>query len=80
MKVSKRSQRVIDAFDEAARSWGWQSDQGFGAAVRHSQAAYEETKLTLEQRIARLEKQVAKLKDRETALEALLSVPQDAGA
>lgn len=62
MKPSKRMQKLIDGFDDAAQNWGWQSDQGTGSSVDNSKADYDSAKKQLEAAIARLENKVYKLK------------------
>jgi len=61
MTLSKASQKALDQFDEASRTWGWESDQGTRNVVKaHKQ--YDLTKQRLEQRIAYLERNLKKLR------------------
>ncbi len=39
--------KLVEAFDEAAQHWGWQSDQGVGNAVKRAELAYNATKAAL---------------------------------
>lgn len=45
----------LNRFDEAARNWGWQSDQGSRTAAADSEEEYVEAKAKLEAFIAVLE-------------------------
>jgi hypothetical protein len=46
-KLDKRTETLLQAFDAAAQSWGWQSDQGVGRAVDDARRSYEESKAKL---------------------------------
>jgi hypothetical protein len=61
-KLSKVSKTAVDRFDAAARSWGWESDQGVHN-VETSLKEYEEAKKLLEKRIVYLETQLRKARD-----------------
>jgi hypothetical protein len=54
VKLSNASIKVYLAFDEAARDWGWQSDQGV-SRVEISRQRYTQASLALENRIFYLE-------------------------
>lgn len=56
-KLSKASSKVLEAFDEAAKNWGYTSDQGTGKEVDNSEASYNECKAALTNRLLRLEAQ-----------------------
>lgn len=62
MKLSKKSRKIIDAFDEAARDDGWTSDQGSPVAAEESEAEYIRTKEQLERHVLNLEKRIKKFK------------------
>lgn len=53
-KLPKRTQDLIDSFDDAAQDWGWQSDQGTEPTVSQSRERHEKIKTKLEQHVARL--------------------------
>lgn len=56
MRPSKRAQKYIDAFSEAAKSHGWMEDQGTGNAVTNAEQNFIETKVALERFVSRLER------------------------
>ena len=62
MKMSKLSTQRIKDFDEAAQSWGWESDQGSGSRVDESNKEYDATKDALVKRIEYLERTIYKYK------------------
>lgn len=59
-KLSKASRDRIEEFDEAAKSWGYTSDQGSGRSVPNSEAEYNRTKKALEKRCLHLEKKASR--------------------
>lgn len=61
-KLSKKSKDAITGFDEAARDYGWQIDQGTGKSVDNSEDLYHETHEALIKRVLYLEKKIKKLK------------------
>jgi hypothetical protein len=61
-QLSKRGQKLVEDFDDAARQWGWTSDQGTGDSVYHTQLAYDAAKLDLVDYVLELEKRAAKPK------------------
>ena len=61
--LTKTSQEAIAAFDEAARDWGWQSDQGVYGAVDRSKECYERCRKELIKRMLCLEIRIAKQKE-----------------
>lgn len=61
MKPSKRMQKLIDGFDDAAQDWGYVQEEG-GRDPDESKADYEDAKKQLEAAVARLENKVYKLK------------------
>ena len=62
MKISKKSRKIIDEFDAAARDDGWTSDQGSLADAEESKAEYIRTKEQLERHVLNLEKRIKKFK------------------
>lgn len=62
MSISNKLAGLLMEFDIAALDWGWQQDQGSGAAVNKSETRYIYTRVRLERAIARLERkaQIAK--------------------
>jgi len=34
--------KLVDDFDKAAQTWGWEKDQGHGSAVAVAEKAYDE--------------------------------------
>ena len=62
MKISKKSRKIIDEFDEAACDYGWTSDQGSPVAAEESKAEYIRTKEQLERHVLNLEKIIKKFK------------------
>lgn len=62
VKLTTASTKVLDEFDSACRSWGWNEDQGTGKAVDRSKEDYLEAKSNLEKRISSLEKELSKLR------------------
>lgn len=73
MKTSKKSAALVEDFDNAARTWGWEQDQGWGARVGVAQDAYTKAKNALVRRIERLEGDNRKLKAKNADLKAELS-------
>jgi len=62
-KLNSKSASLLADFDEHARSWGWQSDQGTGHAVERSERYYNEAKIALIAHIASLEEKIRNLKN-----------------
>lgn len=54
--LTPRTQLLLDAFDDAAKSWGWEQDQGTGARVRNAEEQYAKAKLSLIRRLLYLER------------------------
>ena len=67
-RLSRTSQKVLDEFDEWARQWGWEQDQGNGLSVDRTEKAYLEADEALKKRVLDLENKVRHWKTR--ALEA----------
>jgi hypothetical protein len=61
-KLTKISRELVDAFTDSAKRWGWTEDQGYGSLVKRTLKEFTEDKLALEKRIAKLEKDNAKLR------------------
>jgi hypothetical protein len=57
-----KGERLIEAFDQAAKTHGWQSDQGTGRAVKEAEKDYKETRFALVKYVTALERQVKRLK------------------
>ena len=53
---------VFNTFDSAAMTWGWDSDQGYGAAVDVSEKDYLSSKNELASYIEDLELEIENLK------------------
>lgn len=51
--LTPTARRLLDEFDEAAKIWGWQQDQGYGLDVDIAERAYNEAKAALERYLAR---------------------------
>lgn len=62
--LSRTSQILLDAFDEAAQSHGWQLDWGIGKAVDKAAAEHKRTKAELTARIRYLEIQLSRHRSR----------------
>lgn len=50
----KRTFKLLEEFDEAARWWGWEQDQGTGKSVERSEEQYNAAKEALIQHLNRL--------------------------
>lgn len=61
--LTPTSAKLVTAFDEAAKDWGWQIDQGSGAAHNRSEFAYINADAALRKHISALERKVRRLKD-----------------
>lgn len=57
-KLSKKSQELLDDFDNAAMHHGWECDQGIGRSVDEAKESYDAAKKALERHIARLERKL----------------------
>lgn len=51
--------QLIEEFDEAAQSWGWEKDQGTGRYVDVSMRRYELTKAVLVSQVVDMEATLA---------------------
>jgi hypothetical protein len=60
--LSKKIRTLMDAFDDAAQSWGWEADQGV-INVQSAKKTYQSTKEALERAIAALELRYKKLQE-----------------
>lgn len=56
MSISTRAARVVQAFDDAARDWGWASDQGSGTHPQRAYEAHAKARAALVRMIRRLER------------------------
>jgi hypothetical protein len=56
--ASKRTRggKLLEAFDEAAQVWGYQSDQGVGSAVKRAEKHYNACKAALVAYLRRIER------------------------
>lgn len=61
MKLSKHSMKALEAFDEAARNYGWASDQGDEEHANEASQQYVKAEAKLEHRLLYLERRVKKL-------------------
>lgn len=59
--LSPASQKVVDAFDEAAQNWGWTRDQGTGVHVDNDEAAHIKAKGDLNLHIVKMERKILRL-------------------
>lgn len=75
VKLSKRSQKLVDDFSTAAQSHGWQSDQGVGSSVDNAESLFRSEKAALERHIARLEKKLTVPKTLKEKLQADATTP-----
>ena len=62
-KLSRASAKAVKEFDEAAKDWGWTSDQGTGEDVYISEVTYDNAKDRLMARMLKLETDLANCKD-----------------
>ena len=53
---------LVEQFDVTAKTWGWESDQGYGASVDLAKSKYEKTKAALIQAITDLSAENAALR------------------
>lgn len=60
--LNPKTKKLLNAFDEAAKQWGWEADQGFGSSVNEAKAEYEDAKQALSDHVLKLENEVRKLK------------------
>lgn len=58
--MTPEATRLVEEFDFAARSYGWESDQGYGAEVRRAKNDYEHAKDSLVAYIEMLEQRSKK--------------------
>mgnify|MGYP000467463122 CR=1 FL=1 len=61
LKISKKSARIIDEFDAAAQSHGWESDQGTSKAALKALDVYSDKLYALQNHISKLEQRIALL-------------------
>ena len=54
-QLTKKTQLLVDEFDEAAKYWGWAQDAGYGSSVNNAEQQYDEAKAKLIRRLSRLE-------------------------
>lgn len=54
------TEKLINDFGEAAKTWGWESDQGWGEAVNQAKEEYEACKKRLVRRVRYLERKLGK--------------------
>ena len=59
-KLSEKTEKLLEEFDAAAQSWGWQSDQG-SIRKKESEREYNETKKALVKQIQYLEQKIKHL-------------------
>lgn len=57
-----KGERLVEEFGQAAKTHGWQSDQGTGRAVGQVEKAYKESRFALVKYVTALERQVKRLK------------------
>lgn len=57
-QLTKKGDKLLSDFDVAARTWGWESDQGVGKAVDNAERNYKETRQKLERYLLLLEGKV----------------------
>lgn len=62
-KLSKASAKAVKEFDEAARDWGWTSDQGTGNDVDTSKLSYTTAKNRLIARMLKLETELKQCRE-----------------
>ena|SRR6185503_4632239 len=60
-KLSRKSARLLDAFDDAAQSHGWESDQGSTEDAAKAKERYDATWTALARHVAALEARVRRL-------------------
>lgn len=59
MTLSKEAEELVDELEEAAKAWGWQSDQGYRPEdIASALVDYEQAGEKLRQYIANLEHKV----------------------
>ena len=59
--MKNKGTSLLEDFDFSAQNWGWQKDQGYGAAVDSAFIDYQRSRKDLERYIQKLQHRIKRL-------------------